>query len=241
MQNAQLLLNPLLHLAIIVPLLLIFMKERTRENYLRVVTIAFCYFVCYVALTLQNYFSCFNIIGGNWNWDGKIYSVICDVTFYFLFRRQFSENNFFTLKQEREGVKSALWVAFTIIAAQALIGSLGSAEFDLERLLFQISMPGIDEEIMFRGVLLGLMCSALRKGGKPSRSPAIIINGILFGLIHALSLNGGTIQFSVANFIWTGMIGYGLAYIALRTRSILIPMLTHNLCNFCNNLLSMIL
>ena len=54
MQNAQLLLNPLLHLAIIVPLLLIFMKERTRENYLRVVTIAFCYFVCYVALTLQN-------------------------------------------------------------------------------------------------------------------------------------------------------------------------------------------
>ena len=51
MQNAQLLLNPLLHLAIIVPLLLIFMRERTRENYLRVVTIAFCYFVCYVALT----------------------------------------------------------------------------------------------------------------------------------------------------------------------------------------------
>ena len=228
MQNAQLLLNPLLHLAVIVPLLLIFMKERTRENYLRVMTIAFCYFVCYVALTLQNYFSCFNIIGGNWNWDGKIYSVICGVTFYFLFCRQFSENNFFTLRQNREGVKPALWVAFAIIAAQALLGSLGSAEFDLERLLFQLSMPGIDEEIMFRGVLLGLMCSALRKGGKPSRSPAIIINGILFGLIHALSFNNG-IQFSVANFIWTGMIGYALAYIALRTRSILIPMLTHNI------------
>ena len=45
MQNAQLLLNPLLHLAIILPLLLIFMKERTRENYLRVLSIVVCYCV----------------------------------------------------------------------------------------------------------------------------------------------------------------------------------------------------
>ena len=42
MQNAQLLLNPLLHLAVIIPLLLIFMKERTRENYLRVLSIVVC-------------------------------------------------------------------------------------------------------------------------------------------------------------------------------------------------------
>lgn len=241
MQNAQLLLNPLLHLAIILPLLLIFMKERTRENYLRVVTIAFCYFVCYVALTLQNYFSCFNIIGGNWNWDGKIYSVICGMTFYFLFRRQFSKNNFFTLKQEREGLKPALRVAFAIIAAQALIGSLGSAEFDLERLLFQLSMPGIDEEILFRSVLLGMMCSALRNDGPTWRTPAIIINGILFGLVHALMFQDGELAFNAVMFVWTGMIGYALAYITIKTRSILVPMLTHNLCNFLNNLLSMIL
>ena len=68
MQNAQLLLNPLLHLAVIVPLLLIFMKERTRENYLRVVSIVSGYLVYYFALTLQSYFDCFNIIGGAWNW-----------------------------------------------------------------------------------------------------------------------------------------------------------------------------
>ena len=101
-------------------------------------------------------------------------------------------------------------------------------------------MPGIDEEVMCRGVILGLMCSALREGGRPSLNPAIIINGIWFGLVHSLSFQSGEVVFSVASFIVTGLVGYALAYIALRTRSILIPMLTHNICNFCNNLLSMI-
>ena len=68
MQPAQLL-TPLLHLAVILPLLLIFMKERTRENYLRVVSIVVCYFIYYFSVTLQYHFDCFNIINGSWNWD----------------------------------------------------------------------------------------------------------------------------------------------------------------------------
>ena len=56
MQNAQLLLNPLLHLAVIVPLLLIFMKERTRENYLRVLSIVVCYCLYSIALVLPYLF-----------------------------------------------------------------------------------------------------------------------------------------------------------------------------------------
>lgn len=245
MGNAQLLLEPLLHLAIVVPMLLIFIREHTLKNYLRILTIAFCYLICYVALTLQYHFDCFNIINGNWNWDGKIYSIVCGVVFYFAFRRQFCENNFFTLRQNKDGLRAALRVAFAVIVVQTLLGALGGmmsggVEFNLERLLFQLSMPGIDEEIMFRGVLLGLMCSALRTAGAAWRNPAIVINGVLFGLVHSLSFVDGSLQFNVAPFIWTGMIGYALSYITLRTRSILIPMLTHNLCNFFNNVASMI-
>lgn len=246
MGNAQILLEPLLHIGVILPLLLIFMKGRTQKNFLRILTILFCYAICYIALTIQYYFDGFNIINGNWNWDGKIYSIVCGVVFYAVFRRQFSENNFFTLKQNKEGLRSAVKVALAIVVVQTILGALGGilsggAEFNIERLLFQLSMPGIDEEIMFRGVLLGLMCSALRTGGATWRTPAAIINGILFGLVHSLSFVDGSMQFNVAPFIWTGIIGYALAYITLRTRSILIPMLTHNLCNFFNNLASMIL
>lgn len=236
----QFLLEPILHLVIILPLLLIFMKERTTKNYLRVLSIVVCYLIYYFALTLQYHFDCFNIIDGSWNWDGKIYGIACGVAMYFIFRRQFSENNFFTLKQNKEGLKSALKVAVAIFAIAIFGGVVNEKEFNLETLLFQISMPGIDEEIMYRGVLLGLMCSALRTGGAAWRSPAIIINAVLFGLVHSLTLGDGALQFNSVNFIWTAILGYSFGYITIKTRSILIPMLTHNLYNFTLNLLAMI-
>lgn len=236
----ELFLESLLHIVIILPLLLIFMKERTKENYLRVLSIVGCYLVYYFALTLQYHFECFNIINGRWNWDGKIYGVICGVVAYFVFRRQFADNNFFTLKQNKEGLKSALKVVIAILSIAILGGVVNDGEFNIETLLFQISMPGIDEEIMYRGVLLGLMCSALRAGGAAWRNPAIIINAVLFGLVHSLSLGDGALQFNSVNFMWTGLLGYGFGYITIKTRSILIPMLTHNLYNFTLNLLAMI-
>lgn len=39
--------------------------------------------------------------------------------------------------------------------------------------------------------------------------------------------------------IATAISGYAFAYIAFKTRSLLIPILTHNLCNFTKNLLWM--
>ena len=231
--------TPLLHIAVILPLLLIFMKERTHENYLRVLSIIVCYFIYNAALTMQFQFNCLNIIHGNWNWDGKIYGLACGIVLYFLFRRQFADNNFFTLKQNKEGLRSALKVVVAILSISILGGVVNDKEFNLETLLFQLLMPGIDEEIMYRGVLLGLMCSALRTGNAAWRTPAIMINAILFGLVHALSLDGA-LQINIMNFIWTGLLGYGFGYITIKTRSILIPMLTHNLYNFTLNLLSML-
>lgn len=236
----ELFLESLLHIALILPLLLIFMKERTKENYLRVLSIVVCYLVYYFALTLRYHFDCFDIIKGNWNWEGKIYGVIWGVAAYFIFRRQFADNNFFTLKQNKQGLKSALRVVAVIISISILGGVVKDRDFNLETLIFQISMPGIDEEIMYRGVLLGLMCSVLRTGGKAWSNPAIVINGVLFGLVHALSFRDGAMQFYTMNFVWTGLLGYGFGYITIKTRSILIPMLTHNLYNFLLNLLSMI-
>lgn len=236
----QFLLEPILHLVVILPLLLIFMKERTTKNYLRVLSIVGCYLIYYFALTLQYHFDCFNIIDGSWNWDGKIYGIVCGIAIYFIFRRQLSNNNFFTLKQDKVGLKSALKVAIAILSIAILGGVVNDREFNIETLLFQISMPGIDEEIMYRGVLLGLMCSALRAGGAAWRNPAIIINAVLFGLVHSLSLGDGALQFNSVNFMWTGLLGYGFGYITIKTRSILIPMLTHNLYNFTLNLLAMI-
>ena len=232
--------NPLLNIAVILPLLLLFMKERTRENYCRIFSIVLCYYICNLALTAQFHIDCLNIIGGSWNWDGKIYGIIWGIVAYFIFRDQFSENKFFTFKQNRDGLKPAIWAAVLVIGIPTLLGTLNTKEFNLETLLFQITMPGLDEEIMFRGVLLGLMCSCLRNDGPTWRNPANLITSVLFGLVHALTVNDVSISFSISSFIWTGMIGYGLGYMTLKTRSILLAIVAHNLCNFLQNLVAMI-
>ena len=232
--------NPLLNIAVILPLLLLFMKERTRENYCRIFSIVLCYYICNLALTAQFHIDCLNIIGGSWNWDGKIYGIIWGIVAYFIFRDQFSENKFFTFKQNRDGLKPAIWAAVLVIGIPTLLGTLNTKEFNLETLLFQITMPGLDEEIMFRGVLLGLMCSCLRNDGPTWRNPANLITSVLFGLVHALTVNNVSISFSISSFIWTGMIGYGLGYMTLKTRSILLAIVAHNLCNFLQNLVAMI-
>ena len=235
-----LLINPLLNIAVILPLLLLFMKERTRENNFRIFSVILCYFICNLALTVQFHVDFLNIIGGKWNWDGKIYGIIWGIAAYFIFRNQFSENNFFTFKQNIEGLKPAIWAAVLVIGIPTLLGALNTKEFNLETLLFQITMPGFDEEIMFRGVLLGLMCSCLRNETPTWRNPANLITSILFGLVHALNISDGSISFSVSSFIWTGMIGYGLGYMTLKTRSILLAIVAHNLCNFLQNVVAMI-
>lgn len=236
----QAFIQPLLHVLIILPLLLIFIKDRTRNNYFRVLSITFCYYIYCIFLFMPHLVDSFHIINGNWNWNGKIYGILSGIAIYFIFRQQFNDNDFFTLKQNKEGLKAALKVSCALISIFSLSGILGVKEFNLETLLFQITMPGIDEEIMFRGILLGLMCSALRNTNKAYKNPAIIINGILFGLAHSLIFQNGKVAFNTGAFIGTGMIGYALAYITIKTRSILIPMLTHNISNFLKNLFSMI-
>ena len=236
----QAFLQPLLHIVIILPLLLIFLKARTRNNYLRVLSITFCYYIYSIFLFLPHLVDSFHIINGNWNWNGKIYGTLCGIAGYFIFRQQFNDNNFFTLKQNKKGLKSALTVASVLISIYILSGILNVKEFNLETLLFQISMPGFEEEIMFRGILLGLMYSALRSTSNASKNPAIIINGILFGFVHSLTFQNDKVTFNTGAFIGTGIGGYAFAYITIKTRSILIPMLTHNLSNFFKNLLSMI-
>ena len=181
-----------------------------------------------------------HIINSNWNWNGKIYGILSGIVIYFIFRQQFNDNDIFTLKQNKKGLKSALTVASVLISIYILSGIFNVKEFNLETLLFQISMPGFEEEIMFRGILLGLMYSALRSTSNASKNPAIIINGILFGLAHSLIFQNGKVTFNTGAFIGTGMVGFAIAYITIKTRSILIPILTHNLSNFLKNLFSMI-
>lgn len=238
---SRIFIEPLLHIAVILPFLLLLIKDRTWANLFRIVSIAICYYTYSIALSLPKLIPSFNFINSRWNWDGKICGILCCIALFYIFRREFEGNNFFTFRQNKKDLKPTIMVATIVVIISAVIWAIfGSAEFNLESLLFQISLPGIDEEMMFRGILLGLMCSSLRGSHNELKNPAVITNAVLFGLMHALIFKNGSIRFDILYFLQTGLAGYVWAWVTLKSRSILLAVLSHNFSNFFGTLATMI-
>ncbi|HQU86281.1 MAG TPA: hypothetical protein PKY59_24340, partial [Pyrinomonadaceae bacterium] len=184
------LLEAFLQVVILIPFSLFFIKALTKGNLLRILFFALIFIVYQIMLILPKLAQVFNFIGGNWNWDGKIFGILFGMICYFVFRKFFSENDFFTFRQEKKNFKKTLIVAISSVLLVTLIASFtGSSEFDGETLAFQITMPGIDEEIMFCGILLGLLATALKEKINFLGNPAVLLTSVLFGFIHAFTLD----------------------------------------------------
>ncbi|MEQ9506278.1 MAG: CPBP family intramembrane glutamic endopeptidase [Hyphomonas sp.] len=105
---------------------------------------------------------------------------------------------------------------------------------DLETIAFQWTMPGLDEELFYRGTLLLALNEAFR--------PKVNVLGagigwgglmttVLFGLTHALSYEAGAMEFDLMTFAMTGVPAFLLLWLRERTGSLLMPVIGHNLAN----------
>jgi len=91
-------------------------------------------------------------------------------------------------------------------------------------LLIIALIPGIWEEVAFRGVILNLQLK------KYSHRTSIILNGVLFGLFHLTNLIVGADLFlTLMQTIYTSCIGISFAYIYVKTKSLLPCILAHYL------------
>lgn len=177
----------------------------------------------------------------NWNWDGKIFSIIATILILTILtvcsRRVNFEAAGVTLRQHEGSVLPA-WIATAILAALAIAAEIAVSDgrsLGAERFLFQATMPGLDEELYFRGLLLLVLSLAIQSGSAnmlgASISWAGMVTTLLFGLGHSLFWREGAASFSSAAFIYTFILGFGILWIRQRTGSILIPILAHNLIN----------
>jgi len=236
------LLQASLQVLIIVPFAILLLKEKNRISFLRIFVFVFCYIVYQFIEVLPRLYPTFDIIKGSWNWDGKIYGIILGVVFYFLFRKLFRENDFFTLRQNKENFKPALVGAIIMVLLSSIVWFIfGKSEFNFETLAFQISIPGIDEEIFFRGLLLGLLASALKEKVSFLGNPSVLLTAILFGFMHVLKIDkNNSIGFDLIYFLQTGLAGYVWGWITIKSRSILLAIFSHNFSNFFGTLSTMI-
>lgn len=235
-------LEALLQVLPIILLSILFLKEKTKINFVRILIFTFCYLIYQIFLVLPTINPIFDFIKSSWNWDGKIYGILCCVFCYFAFRKYFCENNFFTLKQNKENLKLSTIGAIAIVVLSTIIWYLlGKTPFDLETLAFQISIPGIDEEIMFRGILLGLLATSIKDKFSIFGNPSILLTSILFGLMHALTFSKNyDIDFESIYFLQTSFAGYVWGWITIKSRSVLLAILSHNFSNFLGTLSTMI-
>ena len=83
-------------------------------------------------------------------------------------------------------------------------------------------LPGLSEELLFRGVMLPALGSNL---------VALIVSSMVFGVLHL----SGEQQWPYV--IWATVIGLILGYSAIATGNLLIPILAHTLTNFVSSCL----
>ena len=222
----------LINLILVLPIIILTLKDKTKETFKILIAFAAFYLMNGILLYLPLEFNGLTI--GTWNWTGKLLAIFGSILFIFLYRKFDLKDYFLTLNQNKAFIKKGLLVITLILLVKCLLTFISdpSEEWNLETILFQLTMPGINEEIAFRGIMLGLLVKALRPTKRPIFHPAILVTAILFGLAHGLSLNQSfELSFNFSPFFITFILGIGWAWITLESGSILLALISHNLGN----------
>ncbi|MNH77902.1 CAAX amino terminal protease self- immunity [compost metagenome] len=167
----------------------------------------------------------------NWNWEGKALAVLLSLAVASLPVIGWKRAGL-TLKQDRRGLPGALVLSGLLVALFLGLALYFPAQgFDLDSLAFQLTMPGLDEELFYRGVLLLMLNEAF---GKPVRilgawmGWGAVLSSLAFGLTHALGYADGGFTFEPILMATTGVSALLLVWLREKTGSILLPILMHN-------------
>ncbi|MDY6924554.1 MAG: CPBP family intramembrane glutamic endopeptidase [Pseudomonadota bacterium] len=179
-------------------------------------------------------------IGDRWNWSGKIAAAVAMLAVSALPALGLRRSGL-TLAQSREGLTGALIACGLLVAvflglAVAFPGEGG----DAETFAFQLTMPGIEEEIFYRGVLLLMLNEAFGRPVVVLGAPmgwAAVLTSLAFGLDHALGYGAEGFSFEPLALALTGGPALILVWLREKTGSILLPVLMHNFANVAPMLL----
>ena len=97
-------------------------------------------------------------------------------------------------------------------------------------------IPGIWEEVTFRGIILNLQLK------RYSQATSIILNGVLFGLFHFVNLLfGQNLYITSMQVIYASCLGIAFSYMYIKTQSLLPSILAHYLINSVGLLFSSVI
>jgi membrane protease YdiL (CAAX protease family) len=170
-----------------------------------------------------------NPAGAHWNWVGKVLGigwVIAAVAIGVVPRERVG----LTLRQRAGSVWPATITTIVLVGIIGLLVQEGQRP-NGETLLYQATMPGIAEELAYRGIFLALLeqafCASDERWSK-SVVWAGLVTSLAFGLTHGLAWRDGQVTFDFGAFVFPTLGGAALFWLRRRTGSLLFPIIAHN-------------
>lgn len=240
--------TPLLWISLIAPLLII-AKITSKKTQLKYLFTFILYFLadCYLQ-SLGSKFIALDFVGLDWNWSGKILSLCLSLSFILFYGKEIRRDIGFTKKFNKKTLKTGLlifggFLLFDFIFKLIIFPKGG--EFDLETFLFQATMPGLTEELLFRGIYLWLLgkafiSSKMIKG--VSFGWNFIIVTFLFAMMHGVSLTEDlSFNFDLITIIYLTLItSLSLGLLRKFSGNVILPILGHNVVNVMNACIRML-
>ena len=181
------------------------------------------------------------LFGHEWNWSGKLFDIVAllIVAMILAVSGRISRGEMgFTLRQAPGSFRPALIVSILLLILWAALQAtlFGNPKPpSAETLYYEASMPGLAEELSYRGVMLAIFNRMFE--GRINLLGAKVGYGALavsvaFGVLHGIGF-GKDFQFQFAPMVIavTGAIGFVLAWIRERTGSLALPIVVHNATN----------
>lgn len=170
----------------------------------------------------------------DWNWQGKGLALLATLLIASLpaFGRRRSG---LTLTQAAGSLTASIPMALLYIGFFTGLALLFPTEpATAETIAFQLTMPGLEEEPFYRGVLLFALDRAFLARKRllgVEWGWGALLSCLLFGLAHALGFSDGGFAFDPLTMALTAVPSVVGVWLVLRTRSVLLPVVLHNFGN----------
>jgi hypothetical protein len=174
------------------------------------------------------------VSGSDWNWQGKLLALAATLAIaaipVFGWRRVG-----LTLAQAPGSLKAAvpvllLYCGFFVAIALAFPNGPISGD----DVAFQLTMPGLEEEVFYRGLLLFALDRAFTGRVRflgVEWGWGAVLSCLLFGLAHAFGYSDGHFSFDALTMALTALPSFIAVWLRLRTGSLVLPIAIHNFGN----------
>lgn len=186
------------------------------------------------ALVTRGYGVIPRVIGGHWNWQGKLTALAATLVIAALpafgWRRVGLTLRQTVGSQRACATVAVLYLLWFVVAVLLFPNDAANGE----TIAFQMTLPGFEEEPFFRGTLLFALDRAFAGRVRwlgVDWGWGALLSSVLFGLDHALSQDADGFGFNALVMAFTGVPALLAVWLRLRSGSLVWPIALHNFGN----------